>query len=110
MKLLLDEDLDPRIRHEFANHDARTVKYMGWLGEKNGELLKLARDQFDVFVTCDQSIPYQQNLTQDDVAILIFRAKTNSLKRLQPLIPQALKNLKNIRRGEIVFIDETESQ
>ena len=63
MKLLLDESVNVRLRYSFTDHDARTVDYMRWKGIGNGELLALARPEFDVFITHDREIPNQQNIT-----------------------------------------------
>lgn len=55
MKVLLDEDVDHRLRGRIESHDVSTVRYCGWSGLKNGELLKVAEEnEFDVFVTADQ--------------------------------------------------------
>jgi len=62
MKVLLDECVPKRLANEFHNHDVSTVTKEGWSGTKNGDLLKLATRRFDVFVTVDQNLEYQQNL------------------------------------------------
>lgn len=63
MRLLLDESLPRRLRRHLAPHEVRTIPEMGWAGKKNGELLKLAESQFEAFLTEDQKLPSQQNLT-----------------------------------------------
>ncbi len=109
MRLLLDEAMDVRLRHLLVGHDVRTVRYMGWNSKCNGELLLLARDNFDVFITVDQKIPYQQNITEADVAITVLAARTNAMADLLPLIPQVLNALQDLKRGEVVRI-ETQQQ
>ncbi|MBI5921941.1 MAG: DUF5615 family PIN-like protein [Betaproteobacteria bacterium] len=61
MRLLLDESVPSRFRRSLPNHEVRTVVEMGWSGIKNGELLALAANEFDAFITVDKNLPYQQN-------------------------------------------------
>ena len=77
---------------------------MRWKGRKNGDLLALARDEFDALITLDKDIPYQQNITPSDVGVMILVARTSSIASLRPLVPQILERLRTIRRGEIVHI------
>ncbi len=62
MKILIDESLPRYLKRMLAEHDAQTVQDMGWAGIKNGKLLNLAESEFDVFLTADKNIRYQQNL------------------------------------------------
>ena len=89
-----------------AEHEVLTVEEVGLKGLKNGALLNAAADnRFDVLVTVDQNIPYQQNTGDLTIAILLLVAKSNSYARLQPLMPQAVEALKAIRAGEVVRIE-----
>jgi len=99
VKLLLDECVDRRLAKEFVGHDVITVPQAGWAGVKNGKLLNLAQDQFDVFVTVDQSLPFQQSLAQFRIAVLILMAPSNRLDDLRPLVPNALAALTSCRPG-----------
>ena len=104
MKLLLDESVNTRFRHYFPGHDARTAEYMGWKGRLNGELLALARDDFDVLITRDQRMTEEQNITADDVAIFVLYARSNGMNDLVPLVPQVSEVLPIIRPGQVVKI------
>ena len=104
MKLLLDESVDVRFRHLFPDHDARTVNYMGWNGVVNGELLALARREFDAFITCDRGIPYQQNIGPEEIPIIVLYASSNSMRDLEPLAIKVLEALPNVKRGQVVRI------
>jgi hypothetical protein len=73
---------------------------MGWTTIKNGELLALAANHFDVFVTVDRSLSFQQNL-----AVIIIRAKSNRLADLRPLTPQLLAAIESGRAGVAKFIE-----
>ena len=79
---------------------------MGWSGKKNGELLQLMAGQtFDVLLTVDQSIRYQQNLQAAGVAVLVLIAPSNRLADLAPLIPSALAALGSIKPGDVVEVN-----
>lgn len=80
----------------------RTVAECGWAGKKNGELLSLAELQFDVLLTLDKNIPYQQDLQLGRIAILIVRARSNRIQDLLLVIPDCLVALQNIAPGQVV--------
>lgn len=105
MRILIDECIDERFRNCLPGHECQTVRYAGLAGLKNGDLLEAAEAaKFDVFLTVDQGIEYQQNLTARQIAIVIFRAKSNRLKDLLPLAPVCLALLEAILPGQIVRI------
>ena len=81
MKVLLDECVPWPLRKSLPGHECMTAQYRGWGGFSNGELLSLAEQEFDLFVTCDQNLRYQQNLAGWRIAIL--ELSTNDLRRLQ---------------------------
>jgi hypothetical protein len=77
MRALIDECIDERFRNSLPEHDCQTARCAGLAGLKNGELLIAAETaKFDVFLTVDQGIEYQQNLTGRNIAIIIFRTKS----------------------------------
>ena len=105
MRILLDECVDERLRHEFLNHDCQTARYAGLAGLKNGELLAAAEAAgFEVVVTVDQSISYQQNLTAQRVAILVLCARTNRLEHIRQLIPAAVESLRTLQPGAVLTV------
>ena len=89
MKLLLDECIDRRFARELPGHFVKTVPQMGWATIKNGELLALAENEFDVFITVDRNLPFQQNLSKFNVAVLVLQADSNRLTDLKPLAPKS---------------------
>lgn len=105
MKLLLDECVTRSLRRDFGGHEVHTVQDAGLKGLENGELLKAASGVYEVLITVDQNIPYQQNLGGLPIAILILAAKRNSYAQLKPLMPRALAALQTIRPGEIIRIE-----
>jgi hypothetical protein len=105
MRILLDECVPRRLRLKLPGHDVRTVHEMGWSGIKNGELLKLLVSQgFEAFLTVDQNIAYQQNLTVVGVGLVILVAPTNRLADLVPLLPSVQLALDSIKPGDVVEI------
>jgi hypothetical protein len=61
MRVLLDECVPRALRNDISGHEVRTVAEAGWAGVKNGELLRLAATAFDVLITVDRSLEYQQS-------------------------------------------------
>lgn len=109
MDVLLDEDLNTRLRHAFSEeHRVETVDYRGWKGLKNGELLSVASQEFDVLVTMDNSLPDQRNLGSYDLAVLILRARSKSLDHLLELIPETERILRSLNPGDVERIHPPE--
>lgn len=105
MKVLIDENLPHELRNELPGHDCYTTAYMKWAGIVNGELLKLALDAgFDVLVTTDRGLEYEQNLAMMPVEVLIIRVKRNTTRFLRPVLPDVLLALSNLRPGQLVKI------
>ena len=106
MRILIDECIDERFRNSLPGHDCQTARYAGLAGLNNGELLIAAETAgFDVFLTADQGIEYQQNLAARKIAIIIFRTKSNRLKDLLQLVPACLARIDSIQPGQIVRIE-----
>lgn len=105
MKILLDENLPHDFRHFFAEHEAFTIAYFGWKGVQNGELLRrAAEERFDVLVTMDVGVEFEHNPSTLPVAVLIIRAKSNTLDDLRPLVSQVLGALSTMTRKSIVRV------
>jgi hypothetical protein len=84
---------------------------MGWASKSNGEFLGLAAGEFDVFLTADRNLSYQQDLSALDIAVLVMVAHSNALDVLRPLVPLGLNTLANPKRGAVTLIRvEGESQ
>lgn len=106
MKVLIDECV-PRALSVFLSkqgHECRTVQEARWSGKQNGELLDSAEAEFDVLVTLDTNLRYQQNLSDRRIAIVVLTARTNRLNDLSPLFPACADAIAKIRSGEIVRI------
>jgi hypothetical protein len=100
LKLLLDECIDRRLAKELEGHEVKTVPQMGWAGIKNGELLTLAEKEFDVFITVDRNLSFQQNLPKFNTAVLVLHAFSNRLADLKTLAPKILSTLPIVAKGK----------
>jgi predicted nuclease of predicted toxin-antitoxin system len=107
MRVLLDECVTRLLKRDFIGHDVYTVKEAGLRGLKNSELLRSAVAQYDVLVTVDQNLAYQQNLESLGIAILILVARKNTYDALHPLMPQVLDALQGIKAGQVVTVKAT---
>lgn len=106
MRIPIEECIDERLRSALPGHDCQTARFAGFAGLENGDLLTAAETAgFDVFLTVRQGIEVQQNLAARKVAIVIFRARTNRLKDLLPLLPACLASIQSIQPGQIVRIE-----
>ena len=100
MKVLLDECVDQRLAAEFVEHEVKTVEQMGWSLKQNGELLSLAEKDFEVFVTTDRNVSFQQNIRRFAIAVAVLVARTNRLDDLRLVVPGLLKMLPFLKKGE----------
>src|SRR5438067_8435215 len=102
MRILLDESLPRRLRDAFAGHEVATVVETGWSGVENGELLRLAATRFDIFVTADQNLQFQQNLSALPITVAILVARNNKLESLQAPAADLLSRLNTIAPRSLV--------
>ena len=105
MRVLLDESLPRQLARHLGNNEVITVHSQGWTGRTNGELIRLAgREGFEVIVTADQGIEFQQNLSKAGVGIVVVRASTNRMEHLLPLVEQIVEAIKGVQRGTVVRV------
>jgi len=105
MRILLDENIDRLLKPLFdSSHDVLTVHERGWAGLKNGMLLRAAELEFDIFVTMDGNLEYQQNLKKIDMAILVLKARSNVFSVIAPLMPDVNEALRSVESGAVVHI------
>lgn len=97
MKILIDENLPRKLVAYFEGHKCRTVLECGWSGKKNGDLLAVADPLFEVLLTLDKNLPYQQNLDSARIAVLIVYAYSNRLADLLLLLLECLAALETIQ-------------
>lgn len=104
MKVLVDECVDWRLSREIVGHEVKTARQMGWSTIRNGELLALAEKTFDVFVTVDRNLSFQQNLPAFAIAVIVLRADSNRLADLRPLVPGLLAPIPTAKRGAVTYV------
>jgi predicted nuclease of predicted toxin-antitoxin system len=104
VRVLLDECTPRKLRRELPEHDVRTVTEMGWSGTKNGALLRKAAGEFDVMLTVDSNMEFQQSLHDLPLAVIVLVAFKNDVNVLRPLMPQVRELLPTIERGRLYRI------
>ena len=104
MRILLDESLPTALRDELAGTTVSSVRELGWSGLKNGELLRRASERFDVFLTADQNLQFQQNLRNLPVAVAVIVARANRIQVLKPMVPEILAAIARIQPRTLVRI------
>ena len=104
MRILLDENLDWRLRRELSGHIVDSVPLVGWAGLKNGELLARANGQYDVFVTMDANLSFQQHFAGSQIAVVVLKAASNRLADTRSLMPKVLELLPTLSPGTCTFV------
>ena len=104
MKILIDECLPRKLKNELTDHEVKTVPEAGWAGKKNGILLQLMADVFDVFITIDGNLEDQRQLVIQPVAFVVLAAINNKLETLLPLMPNVRAALETIQPGQVVKV------
>lgn len=104
MNILLDENLDWRLRRDLPGHSVESVPLIGWAGLQNGALLSEAEKRFDVLLTMDSNMVHQQNLARFRIAVIALHAPSNRLADTRPLMPKVLLLLPNTRPGTLTLV------
>jgi predicted nuclease of predicted toxin-antitoxin system len=104
VRVLLDESLPRPLARLLPEHEVRTVAAMGWTGIRNSELLQLAADGFDVFLTADQNLEHQQHLSALPIAVVVLGAPTNRIESLRPLVPALLRGLQTVTPRQLIRV------
>jgi len=102
MRLLLDENLDWRLRRDLLDHQVESVPLIGWVG-----IERAVGAGFDVLVTMDSNMVHQQNIGQYAIAVVALRAQSNRLANTRPLMPALLAVLPQVKPGTVTFLPET---
>jgi len=105
MNILFDENFPRPLRRFFPDHQVTTVQKMEWLEAENGDLLAVAEAEFDVLLSTDKGIKYQQNFTGRDIAVIALRTKDNRMPTLIPLMPKVLALLPTVQPGQVYFVE-----
>jgi hypothetical protein len=105
MRVLLDEFVPRALGKELPGHEVKTVAEAGWAGVKNGELLQRAAGRFDLLLTVDRNLEYQQNFATVALAVVVVHAPSNDVAVLRPLMPAVLAAISESRPGTVTHID-----
>ena len=104
MRVLLDECVPRALRNELPGHEVKTVAEAGWAGVKNGALLQLAAKEFDLLLTVDRNLEYQQNFSGVSIAVIVIHAQSNDIVLLRPLIPAVLAAMSTAKPGVVAHV------
>ena len=104
MRVLLDECIDWRLSRDIVGHEVRTARQMGWTTVENGALLALASASFDVFVTVDRNLSFQQNLAAFPISVIVLRSRSNRLADLRRLVGKLLAAIDSAAPGTAQFV------
>jgi len=104
LRLLLDESVPGRLRRHLTTHDVDSVHDREWDGLKNGALLQAAEVEYDVLVTADQNIPYQQQIPRFRIRVVVLAGVSNRLEDLVPLVPDLLERCEELQEGEVAIV------
>jgi len=104
MRILLDENLDWRLKRELPGHVVESVQLNGWAGIENGALLARAAAEFDVFITMDGNIQFQQEYAKLRLIIVTLKAPSNRLKDTLPLMPKVVETLPSLKPGTLTVL------
>lgn len=104
MKIFLDHCVPKRLLRLLSEHEVKTAYQMDWAAKKNGELLKLVANEFEVFLTVDQNLQHQQNLASSPLGFIVLIAANNQYDSLAPLIPQVKAALTKLAPGDVIEI------
>jgi hypothetical protein len=104
MKLLLDECVVRDLKRDLAGHEVSTVVEAGFGGLENGQLLRAAAGKYDVLITVDRNLPFQQNIGSLQIAVIILTSTGITYADLKLLVPKILDNLPTTQPGRIYRI------
>ncbi|MCX7722689.1 MAG: DUF5615 family PIN-like protein [Verrucomicrobiae bacterium] len=104
MRILIDECLNWRLARALTGHYAVSVQKKGWGGLKNSELLALAEKEFDVFITGDRNLSFQQTVSTFKIAVVVLHAPSTQLHHTLPLMPKVLAALPTLKPGQVLNV------
>jgi predicted nuclease of predicted toxin-antitoxin system len=104
VNILLDENLEWRLRRDLPGHTVESLPLIGWAGLKNGVLLRRAEERFQVLLTMDSTMVHQQNLARFKIAVVALQARSNRLADTRPLMPKLLALLPSLQPGTLTLL------
>ncbi|HEY6239986.1 MAG TPA: DUF5615 family PIN-like protein [Burkholderiales bacterium] len=107
MRVLLDECVPRALRDELPSHEVKTVAEAGWAGVKNGLLLELAAKKFDVLLTVDRNLEYQQDFSGLALAVVVIHSPSNDIADIRPQMPAAREALTKAQPGTVTRVSKS---
>ena len=104
MRVLLDECVPRALRRDIPGHEVQTVAEAGWAGVKNGELLRFAATAFDLMITVDRNLEYQQSFEELSLAVIVIYAPSNDIAVLRPLMPAVVAAIAQVKPGAVTHV------
>jgi len=105
LRVLLDENVDRLLKSRFdSDFEVVTVPEQGWAGLGDGDVLRRADEQFDVLVTMDQNLPYQQNLPAYEIAVVVLKAPSNAFPDVVELMPEVNEQVRYAKEGKATVV------
>jgi predicted nuclease of predicted toxin-antitoxin system len=106
MKILLDECVTKKLKQHLMEFEVKTVVEMNWSGFKNGNLLSVATEEkFDVLLTIDKNLQYQQNMNKYDISVVVLDVEKSKIENLEEILPKFKKQADNFEKGKIYLIE-----
>jgi predicted nuclease of predicted toxin-antitoxin system len=106
MKVLLDECIPKKLKLQLPDFDVYTVSELGWSGVKNGQLMTLCvAYTFDILLTIDKNMMYQQNLEKYPVTIVVLNSFTSKVEELVRFIPAFVKRAYSFERHKAYIVE-----
>jgi predicted nuclease of predicted toxin-antitoxin system len=110
VRVLIDECVDPRVKTLLLDHLASTVHDRGWAALEDGALLAAAEGEFDVLVTIDRKLEFQQNVAKFRIGVVVVRVPKNQLRYYQAIREELLWAIQRVQAGEVVHVDGIETR
>jgi predicted nuclease of predicted toxin-antitoxin system len=104
MRVLIDECVDPRVKLLLGDHKVATVHERGWDTLEDGPLLTVAQRDFDVLVTIDGGLEFQQNLARFQIGVIVVHVPKNQLAHYRVIQKELLAAIEKARAGEVIHV------
>ena len=109
-RVLLDENLPRKLRRELPEFAVRTVREEGWTSFANGELLERAQHRFDVLLTADRRLPFQQNLSRYQIGVVVIQTRSLRFRSIHTAIELIRSALETVKPGEVIQVSVGQTQ
>ena|SRR5215203_5219310 len=108
MKILLDECVTKKLKQHLTEFEVKTVVEMEWCGLKNGHLLRAAiEEKFDILLTIDKNIAFQQNMSSYEIAVVVFDAQRSKIENLVEFLPKFKEQIDDLEKGRVHLFEKT---